>query len=261
MIFLKIKMSFFFSFENILASFQLVLGICLLVLQINFAWAVFSICMSLFGFVVSTFIGIPCVIGRIKLFRCLYIFFLGKVFKNWCGSNKYLYGTTTIGLLLHSTPQTLLKYNLINETELQNAFVVCRNPYSRLVSIYNYNKFPFESFNAFVKRLKKTREQFIKSKKAKIEKNIYCHFLLQKDYIFDENENQLIENIFKLEELNSLTTENCSKKFLEVFKNLKKRNTRKLKKKTWLEYYTNPKIKEMVFEIYKDDFEFFNYEK
>ena len=251
----------FFSYENILALCQFILGNCLLFLDINFSWAIFSICMSLFGFIVSTFIGTPMIIGRIKIFRQLYIFFLGHVFRNWCGNYKYLYGTSTEGLLLHCTPNTLLKKKLINETDLENAFVVCRNPYSRLVSIYNYNKYPFESFETFVKRLKKTREEFKKSKKEKNEKNIYCHFLLQVDYIFDNEGNQLVHNIFKLEEIKNLQLGDCSKKFLEVFKNLNKRNTRKQKNKNLEDYYKNPEIKELVYSIYKEDFEFFNYQK
>ena len=251
----------FFSYENLLALFQLSLGICLLVFDINLTWAIFSICMSFSGLIISTLIGTPMIIGRIKIFRQLYIFFLGHVFRNWCGSYKFLYGTTIEGLLLHCTPSTLLKRKLINENELENAFVVCRNPYARLVSIYNYNKFPFESFETFVMRLKNTRDNFEKSKKEKNEKNIYCHFLLQVDYIFDDQNKQLIDNIFKLEELSSLQIGDCSKKFLEVFKNLKKRNKRKLKNNSWQYYYKNERIKEIVYSIYEKDFEFFNYIK
>ena len=248
-----------YSYENVLALFQFVFGLLLILLDINRAWGIFSISMSLFGFFVSTFIGTACVVGRIDIFRKLYIVFLGHIFRNWCGSYEYLYGTTRDGMLLHATAQMLLDKELIEVRELTNAFAICRNPYSRMVSLYKYNKYPGETFEMFVYRTADTIQRFRESGKAKTEWNIYCHFLTQKDYVTDSNGNPFVMNIFKLEKLDELSIENTSDFFLEVFQGMIKRNARN-RKKIWEEYYTE-ELQQMVYAIYKEDFDYFNYSK
>ncbi len=245
------------SYENMLAFFQLIFGLILYFSEFSKAWGIFSIIMSTVGFFISTFIGTACFIGRNGIFRKLYIFFLGYVFRNWCGSYKYLYGTSREGLLLHATAQQLVDNNLIATKELVNAFAICRNPYERMVSIYKYNKYPCESFETFVRRVYNIVQTFRKSDKSKTEWNIYCHFLLQKDFVTDVCGHTLIMNVFKLEDLEHLNEENTSAFFLNIFQGIVKRNTRK-RKKEWKNYY-NDEVKSMVFSIYKDDFEYFSY--
>ena len=85
------------------------------------------------------------------------------------------------------------------------SLAIVRNPYSRMVSIYGYNRFgESESFPTFVKRWKKLMKPYLEHGE-KEEWYTPCHLLPMFEYTHHEGK-QLVQSIVKQEELKLLKT-------------------------------------------------------
>lgn len=142
-----------------------------------------------------------------------------------------------------------------------HAFCVSRNPYDRVVSAYHYllnNKKhkhdiadrknfidPYSDFNDFVKN----------GLQAAARKQL--HFLPQVFWIKNREGIPEIETVLKMENLQNDFNLFCRDMHLKPrrleFTNVSQR-------KSWEDYYSD-ETKNIVSEIYKDDFDFFEYEK
>ncbi|PXV62283.1 sulfotransferase family protein [Halanaerobium congolense] len=158
-----------------------------------------------------------------------------------------------------------IKYlKIFNEEKFDEyfKFTFVRNPYSRIVSAYNFlmqggmhkiddnwakeNLYQFENFDQFILALK---ENDIAQKILN-----WQHFAPQHKYICDYDFNIMVDFIGKLENINK--DFNYIKNKLNINSNLSHKN--KSKHKHYSEYYTE-ETKNIVKKLYKKDFDMFGY--
>ena len=174
-------------------------------------------------------------------------------------NKKQLHGPDGKGdFLQHMTIFQINKY--LNETQQKYfSFVVVRNPYSKLVSDWSWCKrwfkhkwlttiddknvgFPsFESYIIFIE---------------KVGTNAWSHFKLQKDFIYDQQNNLQVDCVCKIETLN-ISFENI-KLCITNGESIKLIKSNVSRHKHWKSYYTED-LYTRVNEIYKKDFEVLNY--
>lgn len=140
-------------------------------------------------------------------------------------------------------------------------FTVVRNPYDRIVSIYNYQQHlginhhlhdPSWSFGYFVRNL---RKNFLKIREVSSH-NGYCHFIPQIDFIYDKN-TLLVDAIIKFEDYSRQVSEFLKRFRINsnmVYENVSSKNV------LWHDMYT-PELKDIVYSIYEQDFIKLNYRK
>lgn len=118
-----------------------------------------------------------------------------------------------------------------------------RNPYSRLVSYYNYGRKKFNDHQYSFK-------EFVIHKKEP-EYNIPSPWQLQIEWMIDEENNFLIDHLFSYESL-----ETDLQNFFKIKKKLPHLNASTGRK--YEEYYT-PRLKNIVYDHFKKDFEMLGY--
>ena len=134
-------------------------------------------------------------------------------------------------------------------------FAICRNPYDRIVSEFFWCQIPKignrhgQSFDDYL--------QYVQ--KCVLDRNYYetvyhDHFMPQHEFIYDEKNNLQIDRLFKYENFDEV--ENFLKEELNVT-NIQHLNKRSNNKKIEL----TDKQKELIYEIYKNDFILLNYKK
>jgi len=208
----------------------------------------------------------------------------------WCAglrmlgadSEPMLYGGNTKGILLHFTAPRMIHTKLVSREEMSqvSSFAIVRNPFSRMVSIYMYNKpGSLESFDHFVRRWQKLINNFNKMREEKAAKRgcavselpppeeweVYCHVIPMHEFTHEENgTKQVVRYVIKQEEHPSLHTDtpkpsvaNLSPALKQALLDMPHTNARK-RSKPWKEYYT-PELEKIVYEMYKRDFEVFGY--
>lgn len=143
------------------------------------------------------------------------------------------------------------------------SFSVCRNPYERLYSSYKfatqghtkdgaianaslYKNEKFKSFESFVK------DWLIHQKLT----NIDLVFQPQYNFVFDKENRLIVNDIYKLEEIEKLK-KTLSIKLKRKITIDKKNVSNKIPQKNM---YTS-ELKKIVYELYKNDFDLFGYEK
>tara|TARA_B110000483_G_C18206650_1_gene548109 strand:+ start:10001 stop:10660 length:660 start_codon:yes stop_codon:yes gene_type:complete len=179
---------------------------------------------------------------------------------NWYGNIK---NDETKYELDHST-MAYLKRNCKYYDNSYFSFAIVRNPYARLVSEYHYCKYQYsrfikklDSFKDFVYELKDKFDYVLKNKEKD---HLYVsHYLPQ--YLFTHNYRKvkIVNKIYKLENLNEEWTDICE--ILDIDKELVRTEKNASKFKYNYEDYYDDELKSIVYEMYKDDFEVFNYEK
>jgi hypothetical protein len=132
-------------------------------------------------------------------------------------------------------------------------FSIVRNPYDKLLSEYYWNPSAYKNGTSKKDFLKKVTE-IIKTKNYF--ENIYNdHFIPQYNFVFNKNKNRLLVNqLFKYEDLEWVG--NYLKKKLKISRNFPYLNKNNIEKENW-----NEEEKEIIYNLYKNDFLFFGYEK
>lgn len=232
--------------------------------------AISSWVMGTITFILSTFI-MNTTMARYDLTRRFLCWCFGGLLNEFSATIPYLHGIGSQGYLMHFTAEKMIKHKYIEPRHLDHSFAIIRNPFSRFVSIYQYNKIgPFESFESFTKAWFKKYQRYV-AKNSTEERDVYCHVLPIHEFIFDNRTGkQLVPNVIYQEDLKIITSEEGRETdlfkakyaglpdhVLQALIDMPHKNSRKSKKK-WFEYYSQETY-EMVLEMYHMDFQLFGY--
>lgn len=165
----------------------------------------------------------------------------------------------------------MIDYGYVTAEQMDEcpSFAIVRDPYSRMVSIYMYNRFgPFETFPNFVRSWYKALRHYRQTGEME-EWYTHCHCIPQFEFCYVEGR-QLVKSIVKQEELKYLkqkqTTDghgdgssvrDLPKVVRDALLGMPHDNKRKTNK-PWYEYYDQETL-DLTYEMYKDDFDVFGY--
>lgn len=237
--------------------------------------AVFLASFAVFLSSVTTFLWTAPIIGRIMPIHRWYLWFVSFPIFHLCEALDWMTGTNKHGYLMHLTAPKLLGYGYITPEQMDNmcSLAIVRNPYSRMVSIYGYNRFgQRESFVVFLRRWKRLMRPYIE-RGEKEDWYTPCHLLPMFEYTHFEGR-QLVQSIVKQEELKYLKTKEGAAKIStpwltssvsnlpdlvrEALLDMPHVNQRATSKK-WYDYYDQECL-DLTYEMYHMDFKVFGYD-
>mmetsp|Transcript_6864 Transcript_6864/g.7854 ORF Transcript_6864/g.7854 Transcript_6864/m.7854 type:complete len:451 (+) Transcript_6864:176-1528(+) len=258
----------FMTYENLLVLFQVTLATVLLVfvpqLPENFPAPYVMYGMACTLFINSTFVWTAPVLMRYNFLRRLLMYVQHYVFCGLGCDIRFLVGTNNKGYLFHLTAERCLRYNYVTEAEMKKcSFSIVRNPFSRMVSVFEYNKRLGESFEHFVTDFHSRCLNRYHGKGQTDSWDIYCHVIPMHAYTHI-NGKQVINTIIKQEQLKRLVASdwkgvNVPPKIQKALTGIPHAN-RRVRKIAWHQYY-NQATMDMVLEMYAEDFDIFGYEK
>lgn len=266
-----------FTQENLFASILLMISIVLNVTKSAPEMSLKLQIAAIFISLLTTFVFTAPVIGRITPIHRCYLWFVHYPLFRMCEAIDWCTGTNKHGYIMHLTAEKLLAYRYITQDQMDSicSVAIVRNPYSRMVSIYGYNRFGrFESFPTFVRRWKKLMKPYLE-RGEKEEWHTPCHLLPMFEYTHHghgPNARQIVRSIVKQEELKYLRFEEGAQEKVKrdssvanlpnIVRNalvgMPHTNKRSAGKKWW-DYYTQETL-DLTFEMYKQDFTVFNYD-
>jgi len=242
--------------------------------------ASFNIAFFLTLFFGLTFVFVAPTIGRIIYVRRCFLVLVQYVLMRFMENLEYLTGTNIHGYLPHLTAHKMLHYGYVAPQEMEDvsSLAIVRNPYSRMVSIYMYNRFGSrEPFPQFVKSWYTNMKYYRESGEME-EWYTPCHTIPQFEYTHFEG-SQLVQSIVKQEELKFLKHRDGLDKYDTDDANGKNSSSSSVrdlpqvvrdallgmphanKRKTtkpWYEYYDQDTLN-LTYEMYQVDFEIFEY--
>ena len=194
----------FITVENGFALLEMSIGLILFYNEPSAypSWIIMWTFCSLL-FLTSTFVASAPCIGRVRAMRRIYLLALGKWLCGFGEGREMVTGCGEDGWLLHFTAEKVIRYKYATEQDIRTkSFAIVRNPYSRMVSIYMYNRVWGESFPTFVKRFRKEINPYLATGTTD-DWNVYCHALPMHAYTHD-GDRQLVPTIIRQEELKFL---------------------------------------------------------
>ncbi len=154
-------------------------------------------------------------------------------------------------------------------------FTFVRNPYSRLYSSYchfisnpnNHSQNLFNggiarNFQRFGKKFypKMSFESFVNSLCSISDEILDEHVVPQYKFITDSDGNLVVDEVFKLEDIDAVFPKICKRIGIEPVKLRHDNRTKYKHREEWRKFCT-PEIKEKIYKRYKEDFKRFGYEK
>lgn len=176
-----------------------------------------------------------------------------RVIENlWMGFIKEHYNKYQTGGLQHLTSSQIRNEVGVEVFNSYYKFSVVRNPWEKAISQYIYMKEKRKDLRQFVGMSKFTS---FKSYLSLISKKTHVQWMKQVDFIKRRNGDFLVDNVIKFE--------NLEKETQMVFgilgiKNIKLPHANKSNKMHYSSYYDDESI-EMIYSLYKEDIETFNY--
>jgi len=255
-------------------------GNALLVSLILFSWRYYYhtfygkllMLSSFILFMGLSFVFTAPTIGRITPIRRSFLVLIHYVLFQFMESIEWCTGSNKKGYINHLTAHKLLHYEYIPSDVwyTTSTMAIVRNPYTRMVSIYMYNRFgPYESFGHFVRKWSKTMKHYQESGEME-EWYTPCHCLPQFEYTHFKGR-QLVQSIVKQEELKYLKTHEDEHVIIEQDSSIKDLPTpvrdallgmphdnKRSTNKKWYEYYDQETLN-ITYELYHHDFTIFNY--
>lgn len=222
-------------------------------------------------FLLLTIVFTAPVIGRFPFVHRCYLVFVHYILCRFMESIPWCTGTNKTGYIMHLTAHKLLSYDYVTAEEMERvcSMAIIRNPYSRMVSIYTYNRFgEWESFQHFVEDWYKNVTKAYRERRELEEWYTPCHAIPQFEYTHFDGR-QLVKSIVKQEDLKCLkaasespvsqdtTVSNLPSIVRSALIGMPHTNQRNISKK-WYDYYDQRTL-ELVYEIYQTDFDVFNY--
>ena len=179
---------------------------------------------------------------------------------NWYGNIK----NNEISYELDHSTMAYLKNNCKYFDNTYYSFTIVRNPYARLVSEYHYCKYQYtrliKNTNSFKEFILEIKENFDYIKKNKEKKHLYVsHYLPQYMFTHNYKKKKIVDDIFKLENIQNEWKIICNK--LQINLDLIKTEKNATQFKYNYEEYYDDELKNIVYDLYKDDFEIFNYNR
>eukprot|EP00924_Labyrinthula_sp_SR-Ha-C_P010103 maker-scaffold_40-snap-gene-2.68-mRNA-1 protein AED:0.21 eAED:0.21 QI:314/1/1/1/1/1/2/73/411 len=254
----------FVTYENLFALCQYVVATVVFFFVPGLFLPYMMWSTATFLFISSTFIETAPILMRVDIIRTALMVFLGTILRGLGSDTEYLVGTNEKGYLFHLTAERCIRYGYVEKELVENcSFSIIRNPYSRMVSMYEYNKRLGETFEAFVKDFYKIYMKQYAEKKRTDSKYIYCHVLPMHAYTHGFSGEQLVNTIIKQEHLKKLVAtnwenSNIPEEIQQALTGIPHANRRK-RKKTWQNYY-NQETMDLCLEMYLKDFELFGYD-
>lgn len=165
---------------------------------------------------------------------------------------NYFYGIDSRYDLSHASVQALSRYGRVNFSDF-DSFSVVRNPYDRLVSVYKYNCMG-ESFEEFLRYIYKYKTRI--NDAIEPHWSVPAHMKTQVSFLINKDKKIAVKDLFYFENY----PQNLYSYFEErqILCSLPKLNSRG--RKNYLSFY-NQKTADMVFDLYKEDFVQFNYDR
>ena len=172
--------------------------------------------------------------------------------KDYDKNNLLFIGVRNNRSLQHLTGFQLMKL-IPNIYKKYYKFSIVRNPYDKLLSEYYWNpsNIGYKSGKSKKDFLKKVSE-IIKNKKYY--DDIYNDHLIPQYYFIFYKNKLIVNELFKYEDLEWVS--NYLKKKLKIFRNFPYLNKNDIEKEGWTE-----EEKEIIYDLYKDDFLYFGYTK
>lgn len=231
-----------------------------------------SVCSFTFFFSLSFVFTAP-TICRIPWARRSYLCLVHYILCRFMESIEWCTGCNRYGYMMHLTANKLLAYSYVSPEQMEKvcSMAIVRNPYSRMVSIYQYNKFgPLESFPNFCRDWYRRIFYAYRQSAEMDEWYTPCHAIPQFEYTHYQGK-QLVQSIVKQEELKYLKTiedrpkaveQDCTVADLpapvrDALLGMPHTNSRQTSKK-WYDYYDQDTL-DLVYKMYQHDFVVFNY--
>lgn len=215
-----------------------------------------------------TFLFTAPTIGRMQLIRRLYLILVHYLLFRFMESIEWCTGTNKKGYMNHLTAHKLLDYGYISPKQWGEicTMAIVRNPYTRMVSIYMYNRFgPYESFPHFVRSWYKMLERYRLTRETE-EWHTPCHGIPQFEFTH-LNGKKLVQAVVKQEELKYLKSQPVTKDYaslrdlpgpvLKALLGMPHANKR-VTDKPWWDYYDQETLN-LTYELYQHDFRVFQY--
>ncbi|KAG7351968.1 sulfotransferase family protein [Nitzschia inconspicua] len=158
-----------------------------------------------------SFVFVAPTIARVVEIRRSYLILVHYVLCQFMENIEYITGTNRYGYLPHLTAHKMLNYGYVTPKEMENSstIAIVRNPYSRMVSLYMYNRFgPLETFEHFVRSWYEVMKYYRETGEVE-EWYTPCHVLPQFEFTHFQG-TQLVQSIVKQEELAFLVTQDTA---------------------------------------------------
>jgi len=253
-----------FTWENLIAMTQITIAVFLYFFVTPVPPAPYIMwTTATITFTLSTFIWTAPITMRNNFLRRFLMFFQAKVLCGFGSDTKYMVGTNMVGYLFHITAPRAINHGYVSLEQVNRcAFSIVRNPYSRMVSMFEYNKRPLESFENFCRKFHADYWNIYIGKHTCECKEIYCHILPMFEYTHMNGE-QIVSCVIKQEHLKTLVASNWEdsgvpKNVQDALTGIPHANKR-TRKVAWQKYFTQETMN-LVYNMYRKDFEIFGYD-
>jgi hypothetical protein len=260
----------FFTNGNAMAGI-----ICLIALAVRNEHKTIStwlLVTSISFFLGLTFVFTAPTIGRVTFIRRTYLILVHYILLRFMESIEWCTGTNKTGYINHSTAHKIMDYGYVgtDEWESISSMAIVRNPYTRMISIYMYNRFgPLESFPHFIRSWFNMMTDYRETGEME-EWYTPCHCIPQFEYTHFAGR-QLVQSIVKQEELKFLKykeDEHLAVKQDSSVSDLPTpvrnallgmpHDNKRVTDKKWWEYYDQETLN-LTYQLYHHDFSVFQY--